>query len=187
MNYNGSSETVSRGIRIKVEPEYVPEQSSPDQSKFLFAYKVTITNESNSWAKLLTRHWVIINADGDEEVVDGPGVVGSAQRLAARINGRRIGHRCDEREGDAEIVVVAGLERRERGIIGARQPGQHRLPECRPPAGAIGDRGEPRKIGFALRRLDADPTAAAAQAISRSGAVHCAGHFPPIIARVNCP
>lgn len=76
MNYNGSSETITRGIRIKVEPEYVPEQSSPEQGKYLFAYKVTITNESDSWAKLLTRHWVIINADGEEEIVDGPGVVG---------------------------------------------------------------------------------------------------------------
>jgi ApaG protein len=76
MNYIGSSETVTRGIRIKVEPEYVPEQSSPEQGKYLFAYKVTITNESDSWAKLLTRHWIIINADGDEEIVDGPGVVG---------------------------------------------------------------------------------------------------------------
>ncbi|RPI18107.1 MAG: Co2+/Mg2+ efflux protein ApaG [Ignavibacteriae bacterium] len=76
MNNPGSSETVTQGIRVKVEPEYVPEQSTPEQEKYLFAYKVTITNEGKRWAKLLSRHWEIINADGDEEIVDGPGVVG---------------------------------------------------------------------------------------------------------------
>jgi ApaG protein len=82
MNNTGSSETVTQGIRILVEPEYVPEQSTPEADKYLFAYKVTITNEGDQWAKLLTRHWVIINADGDDEIVEGPGVVGYTPDLA---------------------------------------------------------------------------------------------------------
>jgi ApaG protein len=76
MNHQGSSEAVTEGIRVEVYPEFIPEQSIPEESKFVFAYRVVITNESDKWAKLLSRRWIIINADGDREDVEGPGVVG---------------------------------------------------------------------------------------------------------------
>jgi ApaG protein len=81
MSQSGSSEAVTEGIRVEVSPEFVPEQSSPAENKFVFAYKVVITNESTSKVKLLSRHWVIINADGDREDVEGPGVVGYTPEL----------------------------------------------------------------------------------------------------------
>ncbi len=82
MNNNPNSEAITQGIKIQVEPEYVPEQSSPELGKYLFAYRVTLTNEGDKWAKLISRHWIIINADGDREDVDGPGVVGYTPELS---------------------------------------------------------------------------------------------------------
>ncbi len=76
MNHQGNSETVTEGIRVEVYPEYIPEESNPEGNKYVFSYRIVITNEGESWAKLLSRHWIIINADGDREDVEGPGVVG---------------------------------------------------------------------------------------------------------------
>jgi ApaG protein len=72
----------TQGIKIEVFPEYVPEQSNPDERKFTFAYQVVITNEGDSWAKLVSRHWIIIDADGNREDVEGPGVVGYTPELS---------------------------------------------------------------------------------------------------------
>jgi ApaG protein len=81
MTFQGNSETTTGGIRIEVYPEFIPEQSIPSESKYVFAYKVVITNEGNRRAKLLSRHWIIINADGDREDVKGHGVVGYTPEL----------------------------------------------------------------------------------------------------------
>ena len=71
-----NSDTTTEGIRIEVFPEYIPEQSLPEQNQFSFSYKIKITNTGDLWAKLVARKWIIINAEGEQEVVDGPGVVG---------------------------------------------------------------------------------------------------------------
>ena len=71
-----SSDTVTEGIRIQVFPDYIPEQSNPELHRFTFSYKVIITNEGTQNAKLISRHWIIINAEGDLDKTDGPGVVG---------------------------------------------------------------------------------------------------------------
>ena len=76
-----NSEAITRGIKVEVFPEYIPEQSEPDENKFTFAYQVVITNEGESWAKLVSRHWIIIDADGNREDVEGPGVVGYTPEL----------------------------------------------------------------------------------------------------------
>jgi ApaG protein len=81
MSQSGNSEAVTEGIRVEVSPEFISEQSIPAENKFVFAYKVVITNESSGKVKLLSRHWVIINADGDREDVEGPGVVGYTPEL----------------------------------------------------------------------------------------------------------
>jgi len=71
-----NSDTTTKGIRIEVFPEYIPEQSFPDQNQFSFSYKIKITNTGDSWAKIVARKWVIINSEGEQEIVEGPGVVG---------------------------------------------------------------------------------------------------------------
>lgn len=71
-----SSNTITDGIRIQVFPDYIPEQSNPELNRFTFSYKVIISNEGTVKAKLLSRHWIIINAEGDLDKTEGPGVVG---------------------------------------------------------------------------------------------------------------
>lgn len=70
------SNTLTRGIRILVQPSYVPEQSDPDAGQYLFAYHIRIRNEGAQTVQLLSRHWVITNGEGRVEQVRGPGVVG---------------------------------------------------------------------------------------------------------------
>jgi ApaG protein len=63
-------------LRVDVRPEYLPEQSSPEQDLFSFAYTITITNTGEVPAQLISRHWIITNALGHVEEVKGLGVVG---------------------------------------------------------------------------------------------------------------
>ena len=77
------SDTVTRGIRIEVRPEYDALRSSPKDNHFFFAYHVRITNEGEEAAQLLSRLWVITDAEGDVEKVEGPGVVGETPVLRA--------------------------------------------------------------------------------------------------------
>ena len=63
-------------FRVEVEPQYLPEQSAPEQGLFSFAYTITITNSGEVPAQLISRHWIIANAAGEMEEVKGLGVVG---------------------------------------------------------------------------------------------------------------
>ena len=76
MPNNTSSITITDGIKIWVEPEFVQEENTKDGKKNLFSYRVEISNVGNKWAKLLNRYWCIINAEGEKEEVRGGGVVG---------------------------------------------------------------------------------------------------------------
>ena len=77
-----SSEAVTRGIRVRVEPQFDPQRSQPARGKWFFLYKVTIRNESSDTVQLLARHWVITDGTGKVEEVRGPGVVGEQPVLA---------------------------------------------------------------------------------------------------------
>jgi ApaG protein len=70
------SETTTRGIRIQIRSEFVPERSSPRDSSYLFQYHVRISNVGSETAQLISREWIITNAEGEVERVKGPGVVG---------------------------------------------------------------------------------------------------------------
>lgn len=76
-----SSDALTQGIRVKVRSAYLPEHSNPRERKWAFSYTVTISNEGRDAATLLARHWVITDAQGGEEHVRGPGVVGYQPRL----------------------------------------------------------------------------------------------------------
>ena len=75
------SEAVTRGVRVKVQSEYSPDQSSPAKNQWFFLYTVTISNEGTETVQLLTRHWIITDATGHVEEVRGPGVVGKQPTL----------------------------------------------------------------------------------------------------------
>eukprot|EP00177_Eucheuma_denticulatum_P005370 GFKZ01009770.1.p1 GENE.GFKZ01009770.1~~GFKZ01009770.1.p1 ORF type:complete len:317 (+),score=35.67 GFKZ01009770.1:438-1388(+) len=76
------SKTLTNGILVHVESHYLPEQSVPEHHKFMFAYKVTITNEGNETCQLVSRHWIIEGAGSPKSEVKGSGVVGRQPVLA---------------------------------------------------------------------------------------------------------
>ena len=68
-------------IRIQVATQYVDDQSEPDIDRYVFAYTITIENLSELPAQLLSRHWVITDANGKVQEVSGDGVVGEQPKL----------------------------------------------------------------------------------------------------------
>ena len=70
------SEATTRGIRVTVEADYVPERSAPERSQYFFSYNVRLSNVGTEAAQLVSRRWVITDGEGKTQVVEGPGVVG---------------------------------------------------------------------------------------------------------------
>ena len=68
-------------IRIHVETAYLEGESSPEEGRYVFAYTVTIRNEGDTPARLLSRHWLITDAEGRVQEVEGEGVVGEQPYL----------------------------------------------------------------------------------------------------------
>lgn len=64
--------------RIEVEsvPQFIPDQSNPDEGRFVFAYTITIRNTGKLPAQLISRHWIITDANNAVQEVRGLGVVG---------------------------------------------------------------------------------------------------------------
>lgn len=75
-------EAITRGIRIRVEPRYMEEQSSPEDSHFVWSYTVEISNDGTETVQLKSRIWRITDALGRTEEVRGPGVVGQTPVIA---------------------------------------------------------------------------------------------------------
>ncbi len=73
--------SVAHKIRVDVNTSYVDDQSRPDESRYVFSYTITIHNEGTVPAKLLTRHWIITDANGKVQEVRGDGVVGEQPHL----------------------------------------------------------------------------------------------------------
>ena len=67
---------ITQGVRISVETFYQPEYSQPMNHEFMFAYRITIANESEYTVKLLRRHWSVVDSNGVLRNVEGEGVVG---------------------------------------------------------------------------------------------------------------
>lgn len=75
------SESVTRQIRVLVDPSFVPEQSDPHERRYVFSYRVRVVNESERAVQLIGRHWVIVDAHGRRDEVTGEGVVGRQPAL----------------------------------------------------------------------------------------------------------
>jgi ApaG protein len=73
--------SVRHRISIDVETTYLDDQSEPREQRYVFAYTITIRNEGEVPAKLLTRHWIITDANGRVQEVRGDGVVGEQPYL----------------------------------------------------------------------------------------------------------
>ena len=68
-------------VLVEAKPQYIEAQSSPEQNRFVFAYTITITTVGAVPARLLTRHWLITDANGKVQEVNGEGVVGENPHL----------------------------------------------------------------------------------------------------------
>ena len=68
-------------IDVRVEPRYLPEESDPLQETYGFAYTITLSNHGEAPAQLISRHWIIVDADGHRDEVRGLGVVGHQPML----------------------------------------------------------------------------------------------------------
>jgi ApaG protein len=74
-------EAVTRGITVRVTTDFLPEQSSRERSRYVWAYTVEIENRSAAEVQLVSRHWIITDALNRTEEVKGPGVVGEQPEL----------------------------------------------------------------------------------------------------------
>ena len=86
MSTSPHSDVVTDGIRIQAAGQFLPQESDPTAGRFVFAYKITMTNLGERKARLVARHWVILDSEGRREDVRGPGVVGEYPQLAQREN-----------------------------------------------------------------------------------------------------
>ncbi len=76
------SDTVTRGVRVRVVSQFQPEHSDPSEPRWFFTYQVHIENVGDDTVTLRTRHWIITDGEGRTEEVRGPGVVGAQPTLA---------------------------------------------------------------------------------------------------------
>ena len=70
-------------IDVSVDTRFLSEQSNPAQGRYAFAYTVTVRNQGEMAARLVSRHWVITDGNGKVEEVRGPGVIGQQPLIGA--------------------------------------------------------------------------------------------------------
>ena len=73
---------VTRRIEVTVEPNFLPDRSSPERSRYFWSYTIVITNTGDETVQLRTRRWIITDANGRQQEVRGEGVVGEQPVIA---------------------------------------------------------------------------------------------------------
>ena len=68
-------------IKVAARTVFIPEQSDADNGRYVFAYTITITNNGSAPAQLVSRHWIITDANNQVQEVKGQGVVGEQPYL----------------------------------------------------------------------------------------------------------
>lgn len=72
---------ITSGIRVNVETFYQEKHSSPEDERFVHAYRITIVNEGTDAVQLLRRHWYIRDSNNILREVEGEGVIGQQPTL----------------------------------------------------------------------------------------------------------
>jgi len=72
---------LTRNIEVIVEPYYLADQSDPEDSRYVWGYRIVIANHSDQAVRLVTRYWHITDENGQVDEVTGPGVVGEQPHL----------------------------------------------------------------------------------------------------------
>ena len=75
-------EEITRDIKIAIEPDFLEDQSDPDENRYLWSYRVTIENNSEMTVQLLSRYWRITDGRGRVREVRGDGVIGEQPVIA---------------------------------------------------------------------------------------------------------
>ncbi len=73
---------MTEGIRVSVTSAFRPDRSDPGQGRWLFSYTVRVENEGAAAAQLVSRHWIVTDANGEREEILGDGVVGQQPHLS---------------------------------------------------------------------------------------------------------
>lgn len=100
---------------VSVKTAYLPEQSNEAEAHYAFAYTITIVNTGNIAAQLISRHWVITDADGHKEEVKGLGVVGAQPLLQPNeeyeyTSGTILNTPAGSMHGTYQVVAVDGTQ-----------------------------------------------------------------------------
>ena len=74
--------SVTHQVKVTVEPTFEPDRSDPDESRYFWRYDIEIANLGDRPVTLIERHWWITDADGRQQEVRGPGVVGEQPTIA---------------------------------------------------------------------------------------------------------
>lgn len=105
--------TTDYRFSIQVKTAYLEDQSSEEDERYVFSYTVTITNIGSVAAQLISRHWIITDADNNRQEVKGPGVVGEQPLLQPNetftyTSGTVISTAVGQMHGSYQIVAVDG-------------------------------------------------------------------------------
>lgn len=102
-------------ITVTTHTTYIPEQSDPESSRYVFAYTITIKNTGNVTAQLISRHWIITDANNQVQEVRGLGVIGEQPRLKPDesfdyTSGTAIATPVGTMRGSYQMVAEDGLQ-----------------------------------------------------------------------------
>ena len=74
-------EQITDGVRIRVRPKFMHDESEPARARFMWSYTVDVENESEQTWTIVRRHWRIVDAEGRRQEVEGEGVIGQTPTL----------------------------------------------------------------------------------------------------------
>ena len=103
----------TENVEIQVDTQFLPEQSSPEESRFAFAYTITILNHGDEAVRLLNRHWIITDGDNQVQEVQGEGVIGKQPLIEpgesfTYTSGAVIDTAVGTMEGSHEMISASG-------------------------------------------------------------------------------
>ena len=126
-------QATTRGILVRVTPAYLPGQSDPIESRYVWSYTIEIENHGEETVQLVSRRWTITDALNRTEVVAGPGVVGEQPRLKPReafryTSGCPLNTSSGEMRGTYQMLTDEGVAfEAEVPAFSLHLPGAHRV------------------------------------------------------------
>ena len=100
-------------VAVTAHSTYLPDQSDEEEDRYVFAYTIRITNDGNATAQLVSRHWIITDADNQVQEVRGMGVVGEQPLLQPGetyeyTSGTSIGTQVGTMRGSYQMLAADG-------------------------------------------------------------------------------